>query len=127
MQIGRKIYYEKSTGNVIVNTGERSGAVRETTVDEDFASYAALAERVRDTVDYIQLEYGQYAQDFAECNGYRVNPETRTLEFSYPDPNQPEEPPVYRKSLAEENAALRHQLADTNRDLQVIAEYVFGA
>ncbi|EMT54701.1 hypothetical protein I532_03815 [Brevibacillus borstelensis AK1] len=125
--VGRRIYYEKSTGNVIIDTGERLGFVRETTVDEDFASYAALAERTRDTVDYIQLEYGQYAQDFAECNGYRVNPETRTLEFSYPDPNQPDEPPVYRKSLAEENAELREQLAATNRDLQDIAEHVFGA
>lgn len=29
--------------------------------------------------------------------------------------------------LEQENAELREQLAATNRDLQVIAEYVFGA
>lgn len=107
VNIGRKIYYEISTGNVLVDTGERSGNVRETTVDEDFVSYAALTARVRETVDYIQLQYGQYAQDFAECNGYRVNPDTKTLEFSYPDPNQPEEPPVYRAPLSEEVARLK--------------------
>ncbi|MEJ8548145.1 hypothetical protein [Brevibacillus borstelensis] len=126
-QIGSRVYFDKVTGDVLVKTAERSGVVHETTVDEDFTRYTALAERVRETVDYIQLEYGQYAQDFAECNGYRVNPETRTIEFSYPDPNAPEETPVYRKSLSEENEELREQLAATNRDLQDIAEHVFGA
>ncbi|MCM3040719.1 hypothetical protein M3201_13530 [Paenibacillus motobuensis] len=98
MQIGKKIYFEKATGNVIVDTGERSGFVRETTQEEDFAAYQALAERVPDTVGCLQLEYGQYSQDFAECNGYRVNPETLELEFSYPDPGETEPTePVYRK------------------------------
>jgi hypothetical protein len=71
-RIGRKIYYDKATGNVILDTGEKMGAVVETTVDQDFETYQALKERVRDTVDVIQLEYGQYAEDFAQCNGYRV-------------------------------------------------------
>ena len=101
--IGRKIYYDKSTGNVILDTGEMMGAVIETTVDQDFETYQALKERVRDTVGVIQLEFGQYAQDFAECNGYRVNPETLELEFSYPDPNatEPQEL-VYQKPLTEQ-------------------------
>ncbi|MEK4606536.1 hypothetical protein [Geobacillus sp. FSL W8-1251] len=102
-RIGRKIYYDKATGNVILDTGEKMGAVIETTIDQDFETYQALKERVRDTVGVIQLEYGQYAQDFAECNGYRVNPETLELEFSYPDPNatEPQEP-VYQKPLTEQ-------------------------
>ncbi|AXM89395.1 hypothetical protein CI793_09615 [Anoxybacillus ayderensis] len=102
-QIGRKIYYDKTTGNVILDTGERMGAVIETTVNQDFETYQALKERVRDTVGVIQLEYGQYAQDFSQCNGYRVNPETLELEFSYPDPNatEPQEP-VYVKPLSEQ-------------------------
>lgn len=125
MQVGRRIYYEKSTGNVIIDTGERSGNVRETTVEEDFTSYVALTERVRDSVDYIQLEYGQFAQDFTECNGYRVNPETRTMEFSYPDPSAPVEPPVYQRPLTEECAELREQLALTNADLQGFMDYYF--
>jgi len=126
LQIGKKIYFEIGTGNVILITEECSGSVQETTVDEDFANYVVLAERVPETVGHIQLDYGQYAQDFAECNGYRVNPETLALEFSYPDPNTPEPQPVYRKSLTEENEELREQLAATNRDLQDIAEYVFS-
>lgn len=107
MEIGRRIYFEKPTGNVILDTGERSGNVRETTVAEDFASYVALAARVPETVDYVQLAYGQYAQDFAECDGYRVDPETKTLEFSYPDPGQPEAPPAYRAPLSSEVAQLK--------------------
>jgi hypothetical protein len=111
MQIGRRIYYEKSTGNVILDTEERSGNVRETTVDEDFENYVVLAQRVRETVGYIELEYGQYAEDFVACNGYRVNPETLEIEFSYPDPNAPEPTPVYRRPLTEEVEFLQKQNA----------------
>ncbi|MCX8045263.1 MAG: hypothetical protein N3A70_00065 [Anoxybacillus gonensis] len=112
-KIGRKIYYDKETGNVILDTGEMMGNVVGTTIDQDFEIYAALKERVRDTVGVIQLEFGQYAQDFAECSGYRVNPQTLELEFSYPDPNatEPQEP-VYRKPLSEELEETKQAIAE---------------
>lgn len=100
MKIGARIYYEIETGNVIVNTGERQGSVVPTTVEQDIQTYKALSERNRETFDCIELEYGQYAQDFAESNGYRVNPETKELEFSYPDPNEPEKEPQFIKPLS---------------------------
>lgn len=114
MNIGRRIYYDKATGEVIVDTGERQGYVVETTHEQDFQTYKALAERVPDTVDCIQLEYGQYVQDFEECNGYKVNIETGQLEFSYPDPNLPpdEQPIEYRKPLSEEVADLKQAIAE---------------
>lgn len=96
----RRIYYDTLTGGVIVTTvgvGKHSG-VR--SVDEDVQTFRPLSERNRDSFDVLELEYRQYAQDFAECNGYRVNPETKELEFSYPDPNEPEQPPVYRPPLS---------------------------
>jgi hypothetical protein len=109
--IGRKVYYDKATGNVIVDTGEMMGAVVETTIDQDFETYQALKERVRDTVGVIQLEYGQYAGDFAQCNGYRVNPETLELEFSYPDPNSTEpQEPVFVKPLTEQVKELEQRV-----------------
>ncbi|MED4299739.1 hypothetical protein P9204_04405 [Geobacillus stearothermophilus] len=111
-KIGRKIYYDKTTGNVIVDTGEKMGTVVETTVDQDFETYQVLKERVRDTVGVIQLEYGQYAADFAQCNGYRVNPETLEIEFSYPDPNQPEQEPVYQKPLSERLEETKQAIAE---------------
>jgi len=102
MQIGRKIYYDKLTGNVLVDTGERLGSVRETTTEEDYQTFIVLSERVSETVGVAQLEYGQYSQDFRECNGYRVNPDSLTLEFSYPNPNDPQPELVYQKPLSEE-------------------------
>lgn len=120
MRIGRKIYWDKATGNVLVDTGERSGSVRETTQEEDFAAYQALAERVPDTVGCLQLEYGQYARDFADCNGYRVNPDTLELEFSYPGPGETESTePVYRKPLSVEVDELK---ASDIENKQAIAE-----
>lgn len=112
MKIGRRIYYDVATGNVIVDTGERQGFVKPTTVEQDIQTYRALSERNPETFDYIELEYGQYTQDFAECNGYRVNPETKQLEFSYPDPNEPDAPPVYQKPLSEEVEETKQAIAE---------------
>ena len=113
IKIGRKIYFDKQTGNIIVDTGEREGFVVESTIKQDFKTYTALAERVPETVSVIQLEYGQYYQDFVECISVRVNieklaelPDDRkheALEFTYPDPNQEEPPeePIYQPPLSE--------------------------
>jgi hypothetical protein len=123
MQIGRKIFYEKATGNVILDTGERSGSVVVKTVDQDIADFKALSERNRSTFDVIDLPFGAYAQDFAECNGYRVNPSTKALEFSYPDPNQPiTTEPIYQKPLSEQNAELTEQIAQMSSDFQALTD-----
>ncbi|MEC0169928.1 hypothetical protein [Paenibacillus graminis] len=118
MQIGMKIYYDKSTGNVILNTGEFVGrSYVETTEDQDFASYKELAQRVRETVGVIKLEYGQYAREFAQCDSYRINPESKTLEFTYPGPQV--DPMRERVEAVEtENAALVLELAKTQGELE---------
>ncbi|WP_338134845.1 hypothetical protein [Paenibacillus alvei] len=68
---------------------------------------------MRESFDYIELEYEQNAKDFAACNGYRINPSTKQLEFSYPDPNQPEpEKPTYRPPLSEEVERTKARVAD---------------
>ena len=64
MEIGRKIYYDLATGNVLLNTGEREGSVIETTLEQDCASYVALSERVPSTVGLIKLAYGEYNDKF---------------------------------------------------------------
>lgn len=100
--IKRRIYYDISTGNVIQDTGERHGSVVPTTIEQDILTYTALSERNRDTFDVLELDYGAYAQDFAECNGYRVNLETKTLEFSYPVPNEPGVEQPYQAPLTDQ-------------------------
>lgn len=114
MQIGRKIYYEIATGNIILDTGDRNGDVVEMTLEQDFAAYAALAERVPDTVGMMQLEYGQYSQDFAECIGYRVDVSgaVPAIVFSYPDPAYPNPEPVYQKPLSVQVAEQQQALDD---------------
>jgi hypothetical protein len=74
------------TGNVIVDTGERSGSVIPTTAIQDFEIYAVLSERNPLTIGVIQLEYGDLKQDFAECVSYRVNIATGKLEFNFTTP-----------------------------------------
>lgn len=121
--IGRKIYYDKITGLVLADTGEKYGHVRDTTQEEDFQIYKSLSERNPETVGMIQLEYGQYAQDFRECNGYRVNPETQQIEFSYPDPDDLElQEPIYQKPLSEEVADLKQAIAELTMILGGISQ-----
>ncbi|MCY9545231.1 hypothetical protein M5X02_31890, partial [Paenibacillus alvei] len=63
MEIGRRIYFDIATGSVLVDTGERSGYVMETTLDYDISVYKALNERMRESFDYTELEYEQNAKD----------------------------------------------------------------
>lgn len=111
MQIGMKIYYDKTTGNVILNTGEYVGrGYLETTEDQDFASYRELAQRVRETVSVLKLQYGQYSREFAQCDSYRVDPETGELVFTYLNEPNPLEG---RMDAVEAGAAdTAQQLAD---------------
>ncbi|SDE82076.1 hypothetical protein SAMN04488542_102256 [Fontibacillus panacisegetis] len=110
MFLGRKIYYQKANGAVIVARNESRGDVRETTIDEDFAMLIDLRNYDRESLGVLTLESGQYAQDFAECNGYRVNPDTLELEFSYLDPSDPEpQEPVYQKPLSLEVDELKRE------------------
>lgn len=120
MQIGRRIYFDKKTGNVIQDTGERQGDVVEATPEQDIEVFRSLSERNRDTFDYIELPYGEYQQDFMDSQeNYRVNPETKELEFSYPDPNEPEAPQEFRKPLSEEVEKLK---AEDLNNKEAIAE-----
>lgn len=104
----RRIYYDVLNGNKLVQV-VFFGFVTPSTVEQDIATYTALSERNRDSFDVLELEYGQYAQDFAECNGYRVNPQTKELEFSYPDPNEPTAPPVYQEPLSKQVERLKQE------------------
>jgi hypothetical protein len=117
IQIGRKIYYEKITGNIIQDTGERSGNVVETTPEQDFASYQALAERVPETVGLLQLEYGQYMEDFQKSSSVRVDVTVAepALLFSFPPElgeEQPEEP-IYQPTTQQRLTSLETNSINT--------------
>lgn len=122
MNIGRKIYYEIATGNVLHVTSEMAGDVVETTIDQDFSNIKVLKERVRETVGVIKLSFGQYSQDFANCNGYRVNIGTKQIEFFYPDPNLPPGEPVYQPPLTEQVKNLENENLELKLALAEMAE-----
>ncbi|HEY9571042.1 MAG TPA: hypothetical protein VIR26_08595 [Metalysinibacillus sp.] len=110
MKIGRRIYYDIKTGHILLNTGERSGHVVPTTIEGDIEVYKVLSERNRDTFDYIELEYGQYREDFLHATSYQVNSKTKELVFSY-DENEKEEEtePIYQEPLTEKVARLEKE------------------
>lgn len=62
MEIGRKIYFELNTGNVILVRESRTGSVVDTTKEQDFANYTALTQYQLNAVGEIQLEYGIQAE-----------------------------------------------------------------
>lgn len=115
----RRIFFDKTTGERIQEIG-RNGSFILPTVDQDIAVFTVLSERNRDTFDVLELPFESFAQDFIECNGYRVNPKTKELEFSYPDPNDPEAPIVYQKPLSEQVTELEARTKATEDALLAI-------
>lgn len=117
-EIGTKIYYLKTNGNIILETGDCRGYVKETTVEEDFLNYAKLREYNKEQVGVIQLKYGELDKLLKEnkANYYTVDisKEPHKLIFKWIDPEtqEPGEPPKTETEL------LKEELADTKKELQ---------
>lgn len=107
MNIGRKLYFDKLTGNVLLDTGERSGSVRETTREEDFQIYNVLAERVSETVGVMQLTYGHEREKFGQ---YACHIDVVTSEIVWDLTPIQQEEAIAKATLEEEVASLK-QLA----------------
>ena len=91
--IGKRIYYLKVDGRVVLDTGEAEGWVNPTTTEQDWEIYSELSKYNKSEVDFIELQFGEFKTEFAECTSYRVNVETKQLEFDYtPIPPSPEVP-----------------------------------
>ncbi len=91
--IGKRIYYLKVDGRVILDTGEAEGWVNPTTSEQDWEIYSELSKYNKSEVDYIELKWGEFKTEFAECTSYRVNIETKQIEFDYtPVPDPPDVP-----------------------------------
>jgi hypothetical protein len=127
-QIGRKIYYELQTGDVVLITPEKFSGIA-TTKEQDFAMYEALSIRNPETVGVVELEYGQYSSDFQTCSSMRVDVATGNLLFNYPVFEQPLSVTV--NALRTENTELRSQNQALNQqvsDLEMaIASLLGGA
>lgn len=81
MQIGRKIYYEKTNGVIIWDKGEMEGDVRETTFEEDCGVMPVLTLIDSNQLGILQLNFGDYQEEFLTCRGCKINPITNLPEF----------------------------------------------
>ena len=88
-QIGTKIYYEKNTGNKILELGDMQGYVVDSTTEQDFENYAELKKYDKEAVGKIQLEYGEFGKlmEQHKANSYKVDitGEEPKLVFSWID------------------------------------------
>ena len=126
MQIGRKVYYELLTGDVVLITPEKFSGIA-TTKEQDFAMYEALSIRNPESVGVIELEYGQFNSDFQICSAVRVDVETGNLLFNYPVFEQPLS--VLVDALRAENTEFRTRNETLNQqvsDLEMAMAAVLG-
>ena len=111
--IGKRIFFLKENGTVIFEVGEMEGWVIEPEKDFDkaleeaYKYYAELSKYNKEVVDFIDLEYGEFKTEFAECTSYRVNVDTKQLEFDYtpvpPAPDVPTSPTLHERMETQEN------------------------
>ena len=92
-QIGTKIYYCLTSGNVIKIVGDCQGYVKETTFDEDYEIYTELKERDKSSIGLLIFEFGEYPKLSKGSTGVMVDLETKELIFNYEElPQEPQEP-----------------------------------
>lgn len=104
--IGYKVYYEEPTGDVILTIPEKHNEnAKPTTKEQDFSMYDVLQARKPESVDFIQLDYGQHRGDFQIANSWKINMETKQIVFEYPRFETPLTEQV--RKLAEENERLK--------------------
>lgn len=109
-QIGSKIYYLISNGNVILNTGDMIGCVVETSFDEDYNNYTDLSKYAKDSIGCLKLEYRELGKLLEEhkANSFKVdvssNPHKLIFEWIDYDTGKPVEPPKTMEELIKEEA-----------------------
>lgn len=109
-QIGSKIYYLISNGNVILNTGDMIGSVVETSFDEDYNNYTDLNKYAKDSIGCLKLEYGELGKLLADhkANSFKVDvssiPHKLIFEWIDYDTGEPGEPPKTMEELIKEEA-----------------------
>lgn len=99
--LGKKIYYLKENGNIILDTGEAEGWVLQTTVEQDWEIYEELQKYTKDSVDCIELKFGEFKTEFNECTSYKVDVAKKELVFDYseipPSPDIPTTPSLHER------------------------------
>ena len=85
MPVGRKIYYDKDTGDEVLTIPEKhhEGAI-DTTKEQDFQVYSVLQNRDPDQINQLKIAYGDMRGDFERAKSWKVNPEKKDVIFDFP-------------------------------------------
>nr|DAS11280.1 MAG TPA: hypothetical protein [Caudoviricetes sp.] len=109
-EIGTKIYYLKSNGNIIIESGDMMGCVVETSFDEDYNNYTDLSKYAKDSIGCLKLEYGELGKLLADhkANSFKVDvsssPHKLVFEWIDYDTGEPAEPPKTMEELIKEES-----------------------
>jgi len=109
-KIGTKIYYLKSNGNIIIESGDMMGCVVETSFDEDYNNYTDLSKYAKDSIGCLKLEYGELGKLLEEhkANSFKVdvssNPHKLMFEWIDYNTGEPAPPPKTMEELIKEEA-----------------------
>ncbi|WP_162472189.1 hypothetical protein [Paenibacillus maysiensis] len=121
MKIGPKVYWRKASGEVIFVTPQiESDSIRETTKEDDMNFYPQLKGYDPAQVDVLKLDFDKYTEDFQKATSYRVNPDTKTMEFTYPS-NSGSEP---EKPLTDQVAELKRADLDNKEAIAGLIQLV---
>lgn len=88
-----RLFFRADTGTFITRTymddGGLGGVASLPTVEEDFDANALLQQYIKDAVLVVELEKGEYEQDFNEGIIDHIDVNTKEIYFRYPDPSEP--------------------------------------
>lgn len=111
--IGRRIFFLKENGTVILEIGEMKGWVVEPkkefneAIKEAYKYYTEITKYNKEEVDFIDLEFGEYETEFVEKTSYKIDITTRKPIFDYtPIPDPPDVPPkpsIHERMDTQEN------------------------
>ena len=124
--IGRKLYYDKLTGNeILIVPQQNSNQAIPSSTDQDFIMFGVLQARNPLQVGFIQFEYGEMQGDFSQCNSVRVDLETLKPVFEFPlrEVSQSEQInalKIENVELKEDNEILKADVANVNETIMAL-------
>ncbi|OMF31950.1 hypothetical protein [Paenibacillus peoriae] len=123
MKIGPKVYWRKTSGEVIFITPQvESASARETDKADDMGFYPQLKGYDPEQLDVLKLEFNKYTEDFRHTISYMVNPDTKTMEFTYPSNSGSES----EKPLIDQVAELRQADLDNKDSIAGLIQIVMS-
>lgn len=80
-KLGRRIYYDKTSGEILFDTGQMEGDIQYEPTTEDDLTLGGLLDKDKDTIGCIKLEYDELKDRFDRFPFFKVNRDTKTIKF----------------------------------------------